>query len=400
MNAPLKAPLSRPVILRQLADLRRQVKDWKCAGDRVGVVPTMGALHAGHLSLVSAAKKECERVIVTIFVNPKQFNSPEDLANYPRTEHEDAEKIAPLGADVIYCPDPDQIYPDGFATNVSVVGLTNVLCGAHREGHFDGVATVVSKLLLQTAADCAFFGEKDFQQLQLVRRLVADLDIDCEIIGCSTVRDQAGLALSSRNLRLGGDAREQAQTVFSVLEQAAKDLRRGKDFDAIRTEAAARLAASAVRARSSAPRAARAATASSRSCRPTGGARSSSSPSDSASSTAPGCARRASRRTTSHSTATDACFCSHLALRSSAPTRGRRARGAGGGRRYHPRATTPAASRPPRGRLTCGEWACCSGALILATTSERSKPFSKPTAQSGRRACRSPSARTGSSPRS
>jgi len=210
-------------IIRSLAELRALTKSWHRNGEVIGVVPTMGALHAGHLSLAQAARAQTDRVIVTIFVNPKQFNSPEDLANYPRTEEDDARKLAPIGVDVIYCPDPDQIYPEGFATNVSVAGLTDVLCGAHRPGHFDGVATVVSKLLLQTAADFAFFGEKDFQQLQVVRRLSRDLDIPVEIVGCPTVRETDGLALSSRNLRLGPAAREIAPKVHEVMAGLVED---------------------------------------------------------------------------------------------------------------------------------------------------------------------------------
>ena len=142
-----------PVIERDLAALRAA---WKRAGEVVGVVPTMGALHAGHLSLVSAAKKVCDRVTVTIFVNPKQFNNPEDLANNPRTEHEDAEKLALLGVDVVYVPDGDTMYPDGFAITVTVEGLTDCMDGVHRPGHFEGVSTVVANLFTQTAADKAF----------------------------------------------------------------------------------------------------------------------------------------------------------------------------------------------------------------------------------------------------
>lgn len=225
-------------IIRSLAELRALTKSWHRNGELIGVVPTMGALHAGHLSLAQAARAQTDRVIVTIFVNPKQFNSPEDLANYPRTEEDDARKLAPIGVDVIYCPDPDQIYPDGFATNVSVAGLTDVLCGAHRPGHFDGVATVVSKLLLQTAADFAFFGEKDFQQLQVVRRLSRDLDIPIEIVGCPTVRETDGLALSSRNLRLGPAAREVAPKVHEVMAGLAQGLIDGGEVSALRADAA------------------------------------------------------------------------------------------------------------------------------------------------------------------
>ena len=158
----------KPVIIRSLSELRKLTAQWVHRDESIGLVPTMGALHAGHLSLAKAARDACDRVIVTIFVNPKQFNNPEDLENYPRTEHDDAEKLAPLEVDAIYVPDGDQMYPKEFATNVSVAGLTDVLCGAHRPGHFDGVATIVAKLFLQSGANQAFFGEKDFQQLQIL----------------------------------------------------------------------------------------------------------------------------------------------------------------------------------------------------------------------------------------
>ncbi|MCA0921554.1 pantoate--beta-alanine ligase [Pseudooceanicola nanhaiensis] len=208
-------------IIRDKAELRKLVRDWHRTGERIGVVPTMGALHAGHLSLVDAANGRAERVIVTLFVNPKQFNNPEDLDKYPRTEEDDAKKLAPYGIDVLYVPGPEQMYPDGFSTNISVAGVSEGLCGAARPGHFDGVATVVTKLLLQTGADFAFFGEKDYQQLQVVKRLVADLDIDVEIIGCPTVREKDGLAMSSRNLRLGDGARAEAPVLQEEMQRAA-----------------------------------------------------------------------------------------------------------------------------------------------------------------------------------
>lgn len=213
--------------LRTRADLRARVTGWKAAGTRVGVVPTMGALHAGHLSLVEAAKAATDRVIVTLFVNPRQFNLASDLAAYPRTEAEDASKLAPFGVDVLYAPGAAEVYPEGFATTVSVAGVSEGLCGAHRPGHFDGVATVVSKLLLQTGADRAFFGEKDWQQLQVVRRLVADLDIPVEIVGCPTVREADGLALSSRNARLSPAARAVAPALYAAMQQAAAAIRGG-----------------------------------------------------------------------------------------------------------------------------------------------------------------------------
>lgn len=217
---------------------------WRQAGETIGVVPTMGALHDGHLSLVARAKEMSQRVIVTIFVNPKQFNNAQDLANYPRTEHEDARKLERFAVDAIYVPDGSQMYPDGFATNVSVAGLTDVLCGAHRPGHFDGVATVVAKLFLQTSADFAFFGEKDFQQLQVVRRMARDLDIPVQVVGCPTIREIDGLAMSSRNLLLSDQARSRAATLNEVMDQMAEALGRGAAISDLRPEAEARLAAS------------------------------------------------------------------------------------------------------------------------------------------------------------
>lgn len=223
--------------------MRATVADWKAAGARVGVVPTMGALHAGHLSLVEAAQRESDRVVVTLFVNPSQFNNPEDLAKYPRTEESDLEKLAPYGIDVLWAPTVAEMYPDGFATKVSVGGLPDVLCGAHRPGHFDGVATVVTKLLTQTGADLAFFGEKDFQQLQIVRRMVADLDLPVEIRGCPTLREPDGLAMSSRNLRLSAEARALAPGLNRALRAMAEGLRGGETARTLAAEAAARMLA-------------------------------------------------------------------------------------------------------------------------------------------------------------
>ncbi|WP_167644654.1 pantoate--beta-alanine ligase [Mameliella alba] len=230
-------------IIRSVAELRQLTDGWHRAGDTIGAVPTMGALHDGHLSLVAAAKERCDRVIVTIFVNPRQFNSREDYEKYPRTEHDDARKLERFTVDAIFVPDGDEMYPQGFATGVSVSGLTDVLCGAHRPGHFDGVATVVTKLLLQTAADRAFFGEKDWQQLQVVRRLVADLNIPAEIVGCPTIREIDGLAMSSRNLLLSDMARARAAALNEALEEMAEGLRGGRTAQDLRPAAEARLSA-------------------------------------------------------------------------------------------------------------------------------------------------------------
>ena len=228
-------------IIRDKAQLREIVTPWKRAGEVVGVVPTMGALHDGHLSLVAAAKAVCDRVIVTIFVNPKQFNNPEDLANYPRTEEADARKLERFGVDAIWVPDGDQMYPEGFATTVSVSGVTNCLCGTTRPGHFEGVATVVAKLFLQTQADKAFFGEKDYQQLQVVTRMAADLDIPIQVIGCPTIREEDGLAMSSRNLLLSDRARVYASVLYEVMEDIAEALRGGATMSDVLPDALARL---------------------------------------------------------------------------------------------------------------------------------------------------------------
>ncbi|MGR3368671.1 MAG: pantoate--beta-alanine ligase [Sagittula sp.] len=214
-------------IIRTKAELRALTESWRRAGDSIGVVPTMGALHAGHLSLVERACAENDRVIVTLFVNPKQFNNPEDLAKYPRTEDSDAAKLTPYGADVLYVPDGAQMYPEGFATTISVTGVSEGLCGGARPGHFDGVATVVTKLFLQCDADRAYFGEKDYQQLQVVTRLCEDLDLNTEIVGCPTIREEDGLAMSSRNLRLGAGPRKTAPMIAQVLEDAARVIARG-----------------------------------------------------------------------------------------------------------------------------------------------------------------------------
>lgn len=228
-------------ILRSLDALRDLTRPFIRAGETIGVVPTMGALHDGHLSLVAAAKARCDRVIVTIFVNPMQFNNPEDLKNYPRTEGEDARKLRRFDVDALWVPEADRMYPAHFATTVSVTGLTDVMEGAFRPGHFDGVATVVTKLFTQTAATDAFFGEKDYQQLLVVRRMARDLDLPVTVHGCPTIRDIDGLALSSRNLLLSDRARTRAPVLFDQMERIAEGLRAGDDFAALDAQARARL---------------------------------------------------------------------------------------------------------------------------------------------------------------
>lgn len=221
-------------IIHLAADLRKTVRAWKAAGEIVGAVPTMGALHQGHLSLVRAAQSECERVIVTIFVNPKQFNNAGDLAAYPRTLDADAALLRGIGADVIFAPNAAEVYPDGFATTVTLAGVAAPLEGALRPGHFDGVATVVAKLFGMTMADRAYFGQKDWQQLQVVKRLVRDLNMPVWIVGCETVREADGLAMSSRNARLSPLARRIAPALFAAMKTAAAAHRAG-DAAALQT---------------------------------------------------------------------------------------------------------------------------------------------------------------------
>jgi len=219
-------------ILRTVAELRTRVRGWKEDGRQVGVVPTMGALHDGHLSLVRAAKRGCDRVIVTIFVNPKQFNNPADLEKYPRTEAADAALLAAEGVDILFAPGPDEVYPPGFATSVTVSGISDPLEGAMRPGHFEGVATVVAKLFGMTQANRAYFGQKDWQQLQVVKRMVADLNIPVEVVGAETVREGDGLAMSSRNVRLDALSRAQAPGLYRVMGKVAAAIRNGGDVAA------------------------------------------------------------------------------------------------------------------------------------------------------------------------
>lgn len=216
------------MILRTVDEMRALARGWKARGETLGVVPTMGALHDGHLSLARRAKAECDRVVVTIFVNPKQFNNAADLAKYPRTEEADARLLAPLGVDAIFAPTLDQVYPAGFASNVSVSGVAEPLEGAMRPGHFDGVATVVTKLFGMTLADRGYFGEKDWQQLQVVRRLVADLNLPIQVIGCETLREASGLAMSSRNVRLSPEGRAVAPALYMAMTAAAQAIRAGQ----------------------------------------------------------------------------------------------------------------------------------------------------------------------------
>jgi pantoate--beta-alanine ligase len=220
-------------ILRSVAAVRAQVAQWRKEGLRVAFVPTMGALHDGHLSLVKAGLAEAERVVVSIFVNPTQFGPNEDFAAYPRTEQADVAKLAQAGAHAVFAPSVEEMYPAGASTTVHVGGVSEGLCGTFRPGHFDGVATVVSKLLNQVQPDAALFGEKDFQQLQVIRRLVRDLDIPVAIRGVPTLREADGLAMSSRNAYLGPAERAAAPALHRTLSDAAARLQGGAEAEPV-----------------------------------------------------------------------------------------------------------------------------------------------------------------------
>jgi pantoate--beta-alanine ligase len=215
----------RPETIRTVAALRERISAWRREGLSVGMAPTMGALHEGHLTLVRAAQRQTDRVVVTLFVNPSQFAPNEDLAAYPRDEKSDRKKLAALGADVLFAPPAAEIYPAGFDTQVIVGGPAAGLESDYRPHFFAGVATVVAKLLLIGLPDRAFFGEKDYQQLLVVKKLVRDLDIPTEIVGCPTVREPDGLALSSRNAYLTPEERRRAPLLYQVLRETAERLR-------------------------------------------------------------------------------------------------------------------------------------------------------------------------------
>jgi pantoate--beta-alanine ligase len=211
-------------VARTIAALRQAVAGWRAAGERVGLVPTMGAIHAGHLALVTAARASCQRVVATLFVNPKQFGPREDFAAYPRDEAADFAAFRTAGVDLVFAPSVEEMYAPGFVTNIQIGGVADQLEGAHRRGHFDGVATVVTKLLLQALPDVACFGEKDYQQLTIVRRLVRDLDIPVRIDGVPTLREPDGLALSSRNVYLTSAERQAAPALYRMLRDIAAAL--------------------------------------------------------------------------------------------------------------------------------------------------------------------------------
>jgi pantoate--beta-alanine ligase len=212
---------------RSVAELRRRVRAWHRAGETVALVPTMGALHAGHLALVARAHELCDRVVASLFVNPTQFGPNEDFARYPRDESTDAAKLVGARCDLLYAPPLEEMYPTGFSTSISVGALAQGQCGRFRPGHFAGVATVVTKLLQQAQPDVACFGEKDWQQLQVIRRVVRDLDIPMRIEGVATVREADGLALSSRNAYLSAEERAAAPALQRVLREVARRIEDG-----------------------------------------------------------------------------------------------------------------------------------------------------------------------------
>ncbi len=229
-------------IIRTIAEVREAVREARIQGGSVGLVPTMGAFHAGHLALMHEARRSTDLVVVSLFVNPTQFGPNEDLSRYPRDEARDAALAEGAGVDILFAPAPAEIYPDGFATTIHIAGITDVLDGASRGAHhFDGVATVVAKLFGIVAPDIAFFGQKDAQQVLVVRRLVRDLDIDVRIQAVPIVREPDGLAMSSRNVYLDPAARRQAPALNRALAAAAVAVEQGEREAAVVMDVARRV---------------------------------------------------------------------------------------------------------------------------------------------------------------
>jgi pantoate--beta-alanine ligase len=229
MNSMLEIRREAMLTATTIGSVRAHVARWRAAGDRVVFVPTMGNLHAGHVSLIEAARKHGKRFVASIFVNPMQFGPNEDFAHYPRTPSQDAKMLSDAGCDLMFMPEVGEIYPNGSAnaTRVEVPGISNILCGEFRPGHFEGVATVVAKLFNIVDPDVAIFGEKDYQQLTVIRRMVADLCLRVEIIGAPTVREADGLAMSSRNQYLDGGQRKLAPAIYRQLQQSVAALASG-----------------------------------------------------------------------------------------------------------------------------------------------------------------------------
>ena len=216
-------------VIRTIAELRQHTSRWRIAGQTIGLIPTMGALHNGHLSLIKLAQGKCDRVIATIFVNPRQFLPNEDFDEYPRNEESDIQKLIEMGVDLLFAPKAPEMYQPDASTTVVISKLTDCLCATSRPGFFDGVGTVVTKLLIQALPDLAIFGEKDYQQLLVIKRLTRDLDIPAEIVGAPTIREADGLAVSSRNVFLSQTNRETASRVFELLKKTATAIAQGND---------------------------------------------------------------------------------------------------------------------------------------------------------------------------
>ena len=229
--------------IREARQLPAALIALRAGGKSLALVPTMGALHAGHLALIAEGKRHADHVAATIFVNPLQFGANEDFGRYPRQEEKDAQLLEEAGCDLLWLPQPDEIYPPGFATTVRVRGLSDRWEGEARPGHFDGVATVVAKLLCAVRPDIAVFGEKDFQQLAVIRRMTQDLELGVEILGVPTVRDADGLALSSRNAYLSADERERAVALPQALKEAARAILSGEPVATALDEAVGQLKA-------------------------------------------------------------------------------------------------------------------------------------------------------------
>lgn len=235
-------------IVETVSALRETVRQWRAAGETVAFVPTMGNLHAGHLHLAETAKKLAERTVVSIFVNPAQFGPGEDFSAYPRTLEQDILHLRTVGVDLSFAPSVEEIYPAGAATFVEVPGLSDILCGQFRPGHFRGVTTVVCKLFNMVQPDIAIFGEKDFQQLAAIRRMTADLNLPVRIVGAPTVREANGLAMSSRNGYLTDEEKERAAALYRALQQAGAGLAQGRrDYAEIEREQGETLAGAGFR---------------------------------------------------------------------------------------------------------------------------------------------------------
>ena len=238
------AKKSRPRVVKSIKSLREVIADWRKRKADIALVPTMGALHSGHISLVALAKKSAKKVVVSIFVNPTQFGPNEDFTRYPRTLDADLDKLAEAGADLVFMPDVKEIYPEGFATMLKPAGAASVgLDDKFRPGHFDGVATVVAKLFTSVMPDIAIFGEKDYQQLQVIKAMARDLHLPVKIIGAPIVREKDGLALSSRNVYLSPAERAAAPVLHQVLKESTKAIASGEPVEAVLSRGRAKIMA-------------------------------------------------------------------------------------------------------------------------------------------------------------